>query len=113
MEKPKLCLDEDLTDLLARVLRTMGYDVVSAHEIKMEGRSDEEQLIYAIKNKRAILTCNISHFTNLARRCYENKTAHCGIIVMPQLDFKGMLKRVIDFLDNTSSDDLKNRYVWL
>ncbi len=91
----------------------MGYDVVSAHEIKMKSRSDEEQLIYAIKERRAILTCNVSHFTNLARKCYKKGIAHYGIIATPQLDFKEMLKRVINLLDNTSSDDLKDRYVWL
>ncbi len=113
MEKPKLYLDEDITDLLARVLRTMGYDVVSAHEVKMHSRSDEEQINYAIKDKRAIMTCNISHFTNLARKCYEDKILHYGIIVTPQLDFKEMLKRAINLLDNNSSDDLKDRYIWL
>jgi hypothetical protein len=51
----------------------MGYDVVSAHEVKMHSRSDEEQINYAIKYKRAVMTCNISHFTNLARKCYEDK----------------------------------------
>lgn len=85
MEKPKLYLDEDITDLLARVLRTMGHDVVSAHEIKMQGRSDEDQINHAIKNQRAILTCNISHFTKLARKYYNCKTTHYGIIVAPPL----------------------------
>jgi hypothetical protein len=91
----------------------MGYDVVSAHEVKMQSRFDEEQVSYAIKDKRAMLTCNISHFTNLARKCYENKISHFGIIVTPQLDFKEMLKRTINLLDNNSSDDLKDRYIWL
>jgi len=113
VEKAKLYLDEDITDLLARVLRTMGYDAVSAHEIKMEGRSDEDQLYYAIKNQRALLTCNVSHFTNLARMCYEKNITHYGIVVTPQLDFKEILRRVTVFLDNIPATDLKDRYIWL
>lgn len=113
MERPKLYLDEDITDLLARVLRTIGYDVVSAHEVNMNRRTDEEQIFYAIKNKRAILTCNISHFTNLARKCYQDNISHYGVIVTPQLNFKEMLKRVINLLDNNSFNDLKDRYIWL
>ena len=32
LEKANLYLDEDITDLLARVLRTMGYDVIIAYK---------------------------------------------------------------------------------
>lgn len=113
MEKPKLYLDEDITYLLARILRDMGYDVVSAHEINMRSRSDEEQMLWAVNEQRAILTCNISHFTSLARKCYATGMLHYGIIVTPQIEFKEMLKRTLALLENTSQEELKNRYVWL
>lgn len=60
MRKVSVYLDEDIRPLLAKILRDRGYDVISSVEQKIFGLSDEEQLVIAIKQKRAILTHNIS-----------------------------------------------------
>lgn len=113
MARAKLYLDEDITDLLARVLRSAGYDVVSAHEVGMRGKSDREQLMYAIAEGRAILSFNVAHFPNLARWADDNQIEHCGIVVSNQLDFKDLLHRVRALLDNVSAEDLRNNFIWL
>ena len=59
MRKVSVYLDEDIRPLLAKILRDRGYDVISSVEQKIFGLSDEEQLVIAIKQKRAILTHNI------------------------------------------------------
>jgi hypothetical protein len=113
MARAKLYLDEDITDLLARVLRSAGYDVVSAHEVGMRGTSDQEQLLYAIAESRAILSFNVAHFPSLARWAFENQVEHFGIVVSTQLDFKDLLHRVQALLDNVSAEDLRNNFIWL
>ena len=113
MAKAKLYIDEDITDLLARSLRSRGFDAVSAHEVGMRGQSDEEQLDYAIRQNRAFLTCNIRHFPNIAESYYVRRIDHYGIIVSTQLDFGEMLRRIIFLLENWSAEELKNTFLWL
>jgi hypothetical protein len=95
------------------VLRSAGYDVVSAHEVGMRGKSDHEQLMYAIAEGRAILSFNVAPFPNLARWAYDNQIEHFGIVVSTQLDFKDLLHRVQALLDNVSAEDLHNNFIWL
>lgn len=52
----KLYVDEDIRPLLAEVLRQRGYDVKSAVEEGLMGLSDEEQILQAAKEERALLT---------------------------------------------------------
>jgi predicted nuclease of predicted toxin-antitoxin system len=59
MAKVKLYINEDLTDRLAVALRSRKLDVINAHEVEMRGKTDKEQLDYAIKNGRVILTRNV------------------------------------------------------
>lgn len=65
MEKIKLYIDEDISDRLAVVLRSRGYDAISAHEVEMRGKTDREQLLYATEHERVIITQNVKHFVDL------------------------------------------------
>lgn len=113
MEKIKLYVDEDITDLLSRTLRSRGFDVISAHEVGMRGRTDKEQLNYAIKGQRAILSCNIKHFCSLAKDYFEGEIEHFGIIVTNQVDFPILLYRTIKLIERLSPQQIYNRFEWL
>jgi hypothetical protein len=39
---------------VARVLRSRGYDVISAHEAGMRGKKDDEQLEYSTRHGRVV-----------------------------------------------------------
>ena len=92
MEKIKLYIDEDLTDRLAVALRSRGYDVISAHEVSMRGKTDKEQLEFAAKNNRVILTRNIKHFVALQREYYKHGLLHKGIVVTDYLPLKELIR---------------------
>ncbi len=113
LEKIKLYIDEDLTDRLAVALRSRGYDVVSAHEVNMRGKVDKEQLEYATKHDRVILTRNIKHFVNLEREYYKNGLPHNGIVVTDYLPLKELIRRITKFLNERYPDEMKNCLEWL
>lgn len=113
LEKIKLYIDEDLTDRLAVALRSRGYDAVSAHEVNMRGRTDKEQLEYATKHNRVILTRNIKHFINLQREYYKNGLLHNGIIVSDYLPLKELIRRATKFLNKKHPTEMKNCLEWL
>ncbi|MBI4688674.1 MAG: DUF5615 family PIN-like protein [Nitrospirae bacterium] len=113
MEKIRLYIDEDLTDRLAVALRSRGFDVISAHEVDMRGRTDKEQLEYATKNNRVILTRNIKHFINLQREYYKNGLLHNGMVVTDYLPLKELIRRITKFLNERHPGEMKNRLDWL
>lgn len=113
MEKIRLYIDEDLTDRLAVALRSRGYDVISAHEVNMRGRTDKEQLEFAAKNNRIVLTRNIKHFIALQREYYEHGLLHKGIVVTDFLPLKELIRRVTRFLNKKRMAEMRNYIDWL
>ena len=66
-----LLLDEDVWSGLAMALSDRGIDAVSVHELDRTGLSDQEQLIFAVQDGRALLTHNIADFVSLALDYYQ------------------------------------------
>lgn len=113
MAEIKLYLDEDISNTVAMVLRSRGLDVVSVHEVGMRGKSDEEQLKYAIENNRTFLTFNAKHFAPLARNLYEKQQEHFGIIISKQVSLSEMTRLVVEMFKICKVEDLKNSLIWL
>jgi uncharacterized protein with PIN domain len=113
VEKIKLYIDEDMTDRLAVTLRSRGYDVISAHEVVMRGKTDREQLAYASENHRVILTQNIKHFIDLQREYFRKELQHDGIVVTNILPFKELIRRIINFLSKKQPAEMRNNLEWL
>jgi len=108
-----LYLDEDVRVLLAEVLRHRGYDVVHVLETKKTGKSDEEQLVYAVEHKMALLSHNIKDFKMLAKKYEMQGIRHYGIIISEQISFKELLRRTLKFLSRESKESIKNQLIWL
>lgn len=80
----RLYLDENIPPLLAQRLRRRGFDVVSAHEVEMLGKSDEEQLEYASHDGRVLLTFDID-FIPLAIQWTSKGKHHSGVLISKEL----------------------------
>ena len=52
----ELYIDEDVSALLMKLLRSRGFVVTSAQEAGLLGCSDEEQMANAASQRRALLT---------------------------------------------------------
>ncbi|MEM9276582.1 MAG: DUF5615 family PIN-like protein [Cyanobacteria bacterium P01_F01_bin.143] len=77
--KIKFHLDENVSNAIANGLRKRGINVTTSPEEGLIGASDEQQLAFALREKRVIFTFD-DDFLSLAATGIE----HCGIIYTPQ-----------------------------
>lgn len=113
MSKISLYLDEDVRVLLGEVLRNRGYDVSHVLELGRGGKGDSDQLAYAVKQGRSILTHNIRDFVKLAKIYQDQQKDHYGIIVSSHLSFRELLRQTLKLLSLHAREELKNRFIWL
>lgn len=111
--RPRLLLDEDVHFDLARALRLRGFDVAHAQELHRKGRSDAEQLQYAVSEGRCLVTYNVRDFVLLHREYTASGRSHCGLLVSKQLPLRETLRRLLQILSTRNSDDLQNRIEFL
>lgn len=109
----KLYLDEDVHKKVATALRLKGYDVVSTHEVQKQSLSDEQQLVFAVAEERAIFTFNAGDFDRLHKKQISNGPKHYGIILSKQIPLGDTVKRLSRFLFSHSADELINNIYWL
>jgi uncharacterized protein with PIN domain len=80
--RPLLYLDEDITQELARLMRELGFDVLSARDLGHVGITDDEQLDIASALERAIVSANCRDFARIARERAAAKSEHWGIVLI-------------------------------
>jgi predicted nuclease of predicted toxin-antitoxin system len=102
----RLYLDEMIPVSLAVVLRQYGYDVLAAKETNMFGKSDEEQLDFAVSNRMVIITFNIKDFVLLHQSWISEGKKHFGIIVSPEIRISKLIHLCLRLLGRTESKDL-------
>lgn len=76
-------LDEDLAPRAARALRERGVDALSAHECGMLRVGDTEQLAFAAREGRCLVTRNAQDFIVLSRAAIRDQVPHAGIVCCP------------------------------
>jgi len=111
--KTKLFLDEDVHSGLALALRKRGYDVVHAQELDRKGRSDYEQVAFAIQQERCIFSFNVKDFVILHNEFMKTQQEHFGIILSKQLPFKDTMSKLLQLLHRFPDETIKNRLEFL
>jgi len=111
--KLKLFLDEDIHAGLAHALRQRGFDVVHAQDLKRKGKTDIDQLAFAVQEKRCLMTFNIRDFVMLHNQYAEQNKEHWGIIVSKQMTIGETLKRLLNKAGLAKQIDFKNRVIFL
>jgi len=109
----KLYLDEDVHEDIAMALKLRGYDIKTTREAGNKGLSDIEQLIYATKKDRVIISFNISDFNRLHSEFIKKGIKHSGIILSKQLPIGIIVKALLKLLSKIDNERLKNNLVWL
>ena len=79
MDKIRIYADESASVAITEGLKRRGVDALSARDAENLGLSDEEQLIYANKEKVTIFTHD-TDFLQIAARWLDEGRTHQGII---------------------------------
>jgi hypothetical protein len=90
-------------------LRELGHDVLTTFEAGKANRKipDEEVLLFAISEKRAVLTFNRKHFMRLHR---INPDHHGIIVCTEDADFEALAIRIDDAI-NTHKEFLDGQLI--
>ena len=78
-----LYTDEDMSALVATLLKSRGLDVTTVPEQDTLGKTDREQLEYATFLNRCLLTHNRVDFERLHIQYIQENKQHSGIIIVP------------------------------
>jgi predicted nuclease of predicted toxin-antitoxin system len=79
----KFYLDEDLAPAIAVALRKRGVDAVSAHEVGNVELGDKEQIAFATRQRRCMVSANARDFRSLGHEAVEQGRPHAGIVLCP------------------------------
>ena len=109
----ELYLDEDVSVLLAELLRARGYDVTTALEAGMLTKDDPEQLTYAVSKGCCILTHNREHFEKLHNHYIKNSLHHYGIIIATRRPIYKLMNRVLAILNKLTADEIEDNLIYI
>lgn len=106
-----LYLDEDINRVIAQLLREQGYHALSAHDVEMGEKTDEEQLTYAVEHKMTILVYNRDDFLEIDATWRAAQRTHYGILITPQFSTRQtgeFMRRLLNFLNQITTDEMMN-----
>ncbi len=111
--RPTLYCDEDVSVVLAAMLRARGFAVTTARDADRLGRSDEEQLTLAVRDGSAFLTHNRVDFERLHRLWLESGRDHAGIVIARRRLPAGLAARVGRLFARLAREDFSNQLFYL
>lgn len=113
MEKISFYLDEHIQTSLAEALRLRGVDVLTTQEAGNIAFSDYEQLNFARKKGRVLLSYNKKDFARIHYELMKNNKPHAGIVLSDQLPVGQILKRLMRLYFTLSKEDMRKRLEYL
>lgn len=114
MGKVRIYTNESVNVTIAEGLKRRGVDAFSARDKANLGLTDEEQLVYAEKQKAAVFTHD-ADFLRIAARWMEEGRTHHGIIYCYQKSYPiGELVRRLKVLTSVlTNEDMVNHIEFL
>ncbi len=105
--------DEDVSALIADMIRARGFSVLTTFKAGNLGKSDAGQLEFAVSQKRVLLTHNRVDFEILAKEYFEQDKIHYGIIIVVRRLPNEMANRLLELLNQNMADEMINqiRYI--
>jgi len=109
----RLYLDEHVPPVLGTLLGEHGIDCLSTQAAGNLGLSDDEQLAFASREQRTILTFDRKDFLQLAALWQETSRTHAGILLSREVPLPELLRRLRRFIRRHRKTDFTNQVLWL
>jgi predicted nuclease of predicted toxin-antitoxin system len=81
MPLPALYLDENVSPVVAQILASRKFDVLTACDAGMLRRSDPDQLAFAASVGRCLVSQNVADFVPVHAAWMHAKREHAGILL--------------------------------
>jgi uncharacterized protein with PIN domain len=105
--------DEDVSVVAAAILHARGFNVVTARDAGRLGHSDRDQITFATREGRVLLTHNRDDFERLHREHLEAGQAHAGIIVARRRHATDLAARVGTLLSRWPTGEFGNQLFYV
>jgi predicted nuclease of predicted toxin-antitoxin system len=102
-------LDEDVSVLLSDLLQSRGFNSVTTRNAGQLGKSDSDQLEYAVSQRMALLTHNRADFEALHQQYIAQGRTHWGIIVASRRLPYQILSNLLRLLNWSTADELQDQ----
>lgn len=109
----RLYLDEDVDTVIADLMRSRNFEVVTTNDAGRKGKSDSEQLEYAVSRKFVIVTHNRVDFEQLAQQYFADNRTHHGIIIAVQRLPADIAKRLAEKLNDFTADEMIDQIIYI
>ena len=109
----ELYLDEDVSILIADLIKARGFSVMTTHQAGNLGKSDAEQFEFAANQKKVLLTHNRVDFENLAKKYFAENKMHYGIIIAVRRLPNEMVQRILKILNHNTADEMINQIIYV
>jgi len=103
----ELYLDEDVDVLVAELVRARGFSVTTTRDAGQLGKTDAEQLAFAARERKVLVTHNRTHFESLARLYLAEGRPHSGIILATRNPAHEIARRLLRILNNVTPDEMR------
>jgi predicted nuclease of predicted toxin-antitoxin system len=110
----QLYLDEDVSVLVAQLLRPHGFEALTTRDAHNLGNSDAAQLRYAAENHRTLLTHNRIDYERLHAEGLRDQRPHAGILIANRRasDFD-LARRIMTVLNRFTHEEIANQLLYL
>jgi predicted nuclease of predicted toxin-antitoxin system len=109
----ELYVDEDVSVLVAELLRVRGFAAQTTQEAGRKNTDDVEQLTYAVSQQRAVLTHNRDDFAMLAQEYFATGRKHYGIIIAVRRPPQEIVRRLMTILNQTTADEMEDQVIYI
>lgn len=78
-----------------------------------KGKSDPEQLEFAVEDELAIVTMNRVDFESLAKEYFYSDRMHCGIFIVADKMPQEIAQKLGEFLDFLTAEEMVGQVAYL